>query len=186
MAKKRGEIRRRSKFPGIDKRVNAKTRHDVLDFDYLHKLSDKEKEWLSNVMDEYVSGNFNHPGKIFHKSGKSKRECYSRNNSRNRDVMTISNATGRMVYSPGGDLIQAMMDKDLATHANSVEDTLINVIDLVNAGATTEMIEMLQEEPLKKKANKLNKRSNSRRTKNKLKGSNDLVLKRRKVRNRRS
>jgi hypothetical protein len=35
--------RSRSRYPGLDKSVTLKVRQDLLDFDYLDKLSDKDK-----------------------------------------------------------------------------------------------------------------------------------------------
>jgi hypothetical protein len=150
-----------------------------MDFDYLDKLSDSEKQWLSNFMEEYVSGNFTHKGKIMHRTKKEKRECYSRNNSRNRDALSISNATGRSVYSGDGAVIQAVMDANATTRADSVENTLIDVIDLENAGVTLETLDVIfDDERLKKKRKKLKKRNNRRRAKKKLPRSDKLVSRR--------
>jgi hypothetical protein len=88
--------RSQTKNPGLVHEVNPKTRWELMDQDYINKLSEKEKEWLSNFNEEYISGNFSHKGKKFHKTKKARRECYSRNNARNRDLYTILRTKGWM------------------------------------------------------------------------------------------
>lgn len=69
--------------------------------DYLKKLSDEELRFLNQFMGEYVSGAFkkNDSGEYssvnFHKTAEERRECYTRNNTRNRCGLTVSNATGK-------------------------------------------------------------------------------------------
>jgi hypothetical protein len=91
-------VSRRSKtpFPGLVREVNVRTKWDYLDQDYVKKLSDAEKQFLSNFNDEFYGGSFNHPGKQLHRSKKKKRECYDRNNARNRDLFAISRATNQL------------------------------------------------------------------------------------------
>lgn len=140
MPKKRGALRKSIKYPGLDKRVNSRTRHELIDFDYVDKLSDTEKKWLSNFMEEWLSGNFNHEGRIFHKSKKSKRECYNRNNARNRDAMSIAQATGNMRYS-ADKAADAPMTNKAVPALDSVESSIIDLIDLKNADITPDLVE---------------------------------------------
>lgn len=95
---KKGKKRERVKYPGLVKGVNSKARHEYMDFDYLGKLNSEEKQWLSNFMEEYMSGNFKHQGDTLHKTKEQKKACYDRNNARNRCMLTKAKATGRVDY----------------------------------------------------------------------------------------
>lgn len=53
MAKKK-----RNKLDGINRNKNLKSRWDLIDHDYLDKLSPEEQEWLSKFNEEYISGSF--------------------------------------------------------------------------------------------------------------------------------
>lgn len=73
--------------------------------DYIKKLSKKDLEYLNQFMAEYVSGAFkkNDDGEYskdnMHKTAEERRECYTRNNVRNRCGLTVSNATGKTLRS---------------------------------------------------------------------------------------
>jgi hypothetical protein len=89
------------KYPALNPRLNAKTRFEVLDMDYLKKLNDAELQFLNQFMAEYVSGAFRkseeggYSSSNLHQTPEERRECYTRNNVRNRCGLTISNATGQ-------------------------------------------------------------------------------------------
>jgi hypothetical protein len=93
------------KYPALNPRLNAKTRFEVLDMDYLKKLEKKDLEFLNQFMGEYVSGAFKkttdgeYSEENLHKTVEERRECYTRNNTRNRCGLTISNATGQTYRS---------------------------------------------------------------------------------------
>ena len=71
---------------------------EIQDIDYLHKLNDKEKAWLNNFMEEYVNANMQHEGKKFHKTKKSRKKVYDKNNARNRDAFTQSKIRNNLNY----------------------------------------------------------------------------------------
>lgn len=136
--------RKRTKFAGLDKSVNLKIRHELLDFDYLNKLNDKEKEFLSNFMREWASADFNHPGKRINKSKKSVKAIYDANNARNRDAFAVTKSNGMLKGMSGADLGKEDnnrrnsasknpgMSGSKSTVMNEVEDTLITVLDYLN------------------------------------------------------
>jgi hypothetical protein len=97
LKKKANRRRDKIKYPGLTKSVNSRTRQDLLDHDYLHKLSPEELQWLSNFNEEYISGNFNHKGEILNKTKEEKRQCYARNNARNRCIFTLAKAQNQLV-----------------------------------------------------------------------------------------
>lgn len=138
------------KYPGLTSRGDLKIRHELYDQDYIDKLSDKEKEWLSNFNLEYNSANFDHEGKRIHKeklrtrkvksTGKSrvvdvgKKDSFDRNNLRNNDVFAIVKANHMF-----RDLSQADKQNVVAreTTVNNTEDAIIEVLDEFNAAKKT-------------------------------------------------
>lgn len=104
--KKVKKIKKRDSIshPGLNKGVNAKTRHDLLDYDYIHKLSAEEKTWLDRFSSEWVGAAFEktasdkYSSKNLHKTAKKRREIYGNNNSRLRCTLTIVNATGYRAF----------------------------------------------------------------------------------------
>jgi hypothetical protein len=84
--------------------MNAKTRHDLLDADYLHNLTQDELEWYARFTAEWVSGAFEKDKKTddysdnnLHESIEQKRELWRANNARNRCTFTINKATNHLV-----------------------------------------------------------------------------------------
>lgn len=120
MTNKRGKV----KFPALDKKYNLKTRQDLIDYDYIDKLTDKEKAFLNSFTEEYVGANFKHKGKKLHKSKTKKKDCFDRNNSRNRDIYTISKANDMLKE------LDKKVDAKIKTTADDVENQLIEQIDL--------------------------------------------------------
>lgn len=83
--------------PNTNPAYNLKTRQDLLDQDYLHKLSPKEMAWLDKFNREYVgAGKLNKEEKPLHKKKEQKKDCYDRNNSRNRCILTRQKAQGKL------------------------------------------------------------------------------------------
>lgn len=89
--------RDRVKYRNLDKSVNLKIRHELIDYDYLDKLSDKELEWLDKFTGEWAGAALDteHPRRNLHKNKKLRKDCYDRNNARNRDVLSRSNVRKR-------------------------------------------------------------------------------------------
>lgn len=85
------------KNPGLEKRYFSKIKQEVHEIDYAHKLSEKDKAFLSSFNEETIGSRFNHNGKKHYKSKRAKKEIYTENNARNRDQFSISRATGTMV-----------------------------------------------------------------------------------------
>lgn len=121
--KKRKKTRRESiKNPDLDKKYNLKTRQDLLDYDYLDKLDKKTLAWLNKFNKEYVVASLDvkNPRKNLHKTKKLIKDCFDKNNSRNRDVLTRAKASNQLT------------DYELLTEeANDInyEDYLIDNLD---------------------------------------------------------
>jgi hypothetical protein len=136
MKKKRKNRRSESERPNLEPRLNLKTRYDLYDQDYLHKLSPEELDWLNKFNKEYVSADLDtkNPRKNFHKNKKLKKDCYDRNNARNRDILTRAKASKQLL--PYEDLEEESQNKEY-------EDYLISKMDEKDA---REAIEWLADE----------------------------------------
>lgn len=97
LPKTKGLKRKNTKYPGLTPSVHPRNRQEYIDYDYVHQLSAKEKEWLSNFTEEYLGGNFQHAGTKMHKSKKERKTCYDRTNARNRDMYSKAVATKRLM-----------------------------------------------------------------------------------------
>ena len=96
--KKKPTKRSKAKYPALDPLLNLKSRIDLIDYDYINNLDPEAKQWLNDFTEEYINANLNHKGKKLHKSKSQKKDCYDRNNARNRDVLTKLKASGRIEY----------------------------------------------------------------------------------------
>lgn len=120
--------------PGLDKKLFSKIKQEYHDIDYAHTLDDKSKKWLSQFMEEHLGAQLNeqtlknkYNRKPLHKTKKRVKDCYDRNNARQRDIYGLSKATGRLDdYNSSGvsDYIDKLSEKD-----DSVENRLIEKID---------------------------------------------------------
>jgi len=93
---KKKNKRSNTKYPALDPALNLKTRTDLLDYDYVDQLSEKDKEWLNRFTEEYTHARFDHRGKKIQKSKEHIKDAYDRNNSRNRDILTRVRASGKL------------------------------------------------------------------------------------------
>ena len=97
--KKKRVRRDQLKYPAFDPLYAPKNRRELIDVDYLHKLSESEKAWLNKFLDEYNGANLNFKNlrKNFHRTKKLKKDCTDRNNARNRDMFTFAKANVLLV-----------------------------------------------------------------------------------------
>lgn len=119
------------KYPGLEKKVNTKVRQEYLDQDYVNKLNDKEKEFLSNFNEEYYGGNFKHKGKKLHRNKESRRKCYNRNNSQNRCGFGTAKAKGGLIYNNPINDLDSLEENNLIYVGNpdKVEEALVEYLD---------------------------------------------------------
>lgn len=136
--KKTGKKKRElDKYPALNPRLNARTRFEVLDMDYLKKLSDQDLAFMNQFMAEYVSGSFKkdetgeYSSENLHKTAEERRECYSRNNMRNRCGLTVSNATGQTYRCEDiAEFVDTLTDIDsMVDNSNSLSNTLYDEYD---------------------------------------------------------
>lgn len=130
MPKEKKTRRSKIKHPGLTPRYNSKIRQEQIDYDYIHKLSDAEKDWLNRFSEEYIGANFQHPGDKVQETDEERRECYNRNNSRNRCVYSIAKAKGAILNYDYNDLIEIIESEQAEdTNSNYMEEALIEYLD---------------------------------------------------------
>jgi hypothetical protein len=103
-------------------------RRDATDYDYIDKLTDKEKEFLNTFSEEFIGAKFNHGKPILNKKDKHKKSCYSNNNARNRCV--YSKAIAQNLISDD----YTMPEVDYEIQKDSYEDYLIELMDAKKSG----------------------------------------------------
>jgi len=86
-----------------------------------------KSRWLNNFNQEYISADFNHPGKKIHKTKKQKKSIYDANNARNRDAYSVTKVNNLL---KGEKDLANGVNKVLSTNSKEVENTLIKIIDL--------------------------------------------------------
>lgn len=96
--KKKTNRRLKIENPDLNPKYNLKTRTDLLDQDYVHKLSDADAKWLNNFNKEYVNAALDTENleNNLHNTKALKKDCQDRNNARNRCIVTRQKATGRL------------------------------------------------------------------------------------------
>lgn len=113
-----------AKHPGLNKHFFSKIKQEYHDYDYINKLSDKEKDWLSNFTEEYLGANLKHKGKKLHKTDELRKDCYRKNNYRQRDLYSIKKATGNLDMEDKLIILEEPQENE--------EDRLIDLIDSGN------------------------------------------------------
>ncbi len=118
---KKKNRRQEKKYPNLNKQVNLKSRQQLLDYDYLSKLTHKEKKWLDKFSKEYINASLDAKKleKNLHNTPKLKKDCYDRNNARNRDLF--------FKLEMGGVFDHEILEKDILSY--EIENELIKKID---------------------------------------------------------
>lgn len=96
-------VKRKVRFNSLLKKHNTKVRHELLDADYLKKLSKKELAWYAQFTDEYVGGAVSKDkatGEVLkghiHNTPELAKKCYDDNNRRNSDLYSVTKANNLM------------------------------------------------------------------------------------------
>lgn len=113
--------RQRSKYPGLDPKLNRINLRDAIDYDYVNALSEKDKDWLNRFSVEYYSADFSGDRTLI-KGKKARRKIYKANNDRNQDTTAyLGNFKALGSY-------EDLHDDDLKS--KSPEDSFIQAIDM--------------------------------------------------------
>jgi len=137
--KTRKEPKKRKRYlNALYKKGNLGSRRWKIDFDYIHKLNDKEKEALNDFIEEYYLANFAHTGKKkYHKTKEEKRKIYYENNVSNRCVMSLHNSKGKATTSVALTLPDKVNDLvDMRRDKSSYENALVEYLDYKIFGIT--------------------------------------------------
>ena len=102
--------------------MNLKSRIDLIDYDYVSQLSEEDKIWLNKFTEEYTNASLNtkEKEKNLHNTDELRRDCYKRNNARNRDLYTKWKAGGKLDYKE--DLVPNELDEDVELLADKGHD----------------------------------------------------------------
>jgi len=123
------------KYPGLNKTLFSKVKQEYHDIDYIDQLSDKEKSYLSQFMGEYLGAQLNedtlknkYNRKAKHKSKKHRKDCFDRNNARQRDIYGLGRAMGCLDdydSSHVADYLEYLSEEETSGY----EDEMIKKID---------------------------------------------------------
>lgn len=98
--KKKRNKRSQEKYPALKPELNLRSRYDLIDYDYVDKLSEAEKAWLNKFTEEYVNANFDRKNikNNLHNNREQIQEIDARNYLRKTDALTRAKAAGENVY----------------------------------------------------------------------------------------
>ena len=133
MTRKR-KLKKNVRIKSLYPQFNTKVRRDLLDADYINKLTPDEKRWYAQFIDEYVGGAVEKTktGKVksghLHNTKALAKECYDANNRRNVDIMSVTKANRLLsVIDPELDT----RDGWYITNPQLTEDSVISGLDKI-------------------------------------------------------
>lgn len=130
--KRKVKLKDKTRFDSLNPSKNPKVRRELLDADYLHKLSPDELKWYAQFTDEYVAGSVEKKnGKItkghLHNTNELAKSCYDNNNRRNSDIFSVGKANN-FVHTIEGKLDEKQ-DGWYVLNPKLVEEALVSQLD---------------------------------------------------------
>lgn len=120
----------KQKYPALNSRYQVANRRELIDYDYINKLSPEEKKWLDKFTSEYVITNFKDTEAPFHNE-KERKELYKSNNKRNNDAFATKKANNHLSYGANVQTGQSKVIEKLdTTTAEQVEDHMLTQITI--------------------------------------------------------
>lgn len=112
------------KYPALQPNLNLKTRQELIDYDYVNKLSESEKAWLNKFTEEYVGASLDRVNfdNNIHNTKKLKQDCDRRNNKRKEDAYTLSKVSN-MLFSVEDAKIEMRRQEELLEEFEDLEHT---------------------------------------------------------------
>lgn len=82
-------------------------------------------------MDEDLNARFNHGDTNLYKSDKKRRESFNRNNQRNRDILSVGKATGKIITAGNEKINEAIrsQEEQQIDAVNRTEEAMIELLD---------------------------------------------------------
>jgi hypothetical protein len=96
-----------------------------MDTEYFNLLSEEEKSWMNDFLEEYYGANLDFKDlkkNRFHKTWEDKKACTDRNNARNRCQYGMAKAGGKINNTTNDDIIESVVFE-------SSEDAMIALLD---------------------------------------------------------
>lgn len=84
-ARKEHPAPKRRPYYGLSARCTKKTSRELIDYDYLNKLSPEELDWLDRFSREWAQNTFPRTGAM-HATPEQRRPIYAMDNARRRDM----------------------------------------------------------------------------------------------------
>ncbi len=95
----------------------------------LDRAKKREKEWLNKFTEEYVNASVDSKNlkKNLHNTEELKKDCYARNNARNRCILTLQRAQGKIEYTEEntkilGENPEEMLNKEMDSQTRHYYD----------------------------------------------------------------
>lgn len=107
-------------------------RRELMEIDYLDKLSESEKEFLNKFNEEFIMANFEdkyNNREFLDDSAEARKKSYDANNSRNRCQYTKAKMTKLLDNTPTQEAFNAKLTPASIKAYNNIEDVLIDSID---------------------------------------------------------
>lgn len=133
--------KKRGRWDNLKKNKNLKLRQDYMDVHFLNgvksvtgkgkgirPLTEKEKDWYNEFYGEYYNASVNHESydNQLHDDEDLVRDCYDRNNSRNRCLLNKGKAINKVEFRTWGefdqDTISDSFDEYLDEFSDKVDD----------------------------------------------------------------
>lgn len=137
--KKQRSRREKVKYPALKKEYNPKIRHEGIDADYLHLLSNKELEWYNRFLEEENNASFKNDGNDLNKSKEERKKIYDRNNARQRCLYSQLKLNNKKLvnYDAVGTEIENQAQREL--DPQHIENSYVNFLE------SKELEEMFEE-----------------------------------------
>lgn len=130
--------RAKAKYPALRPELNLKSRYELIDYDYLDELSEEDKRWLNKFTEEYVNASLNSKelDKNLHNTEDLKKDCYRRNNARNRDILTRAKASNNCLSTDelllNKKVIKMSKDLDFFEKIESTDEEDTSLLNEIN------------------------------------------------------
>lgn len=113
------------KYPYLHADLNLKSRYEEIEeiSSYVHDLPEEAQAWMNSFVAEYVCADFRHGGEVVNTTKEDRRECWSKNNNRNRCIYNKEKSYGSLNY------IEDMSNSEIADNMVVKNDYILQLDD---------------------------------------------------------